>query len=763
MSHATVNRTETMDSRSQGSTKSVLYPSLLKAPGRRNAIASRVPGESSSLGVLIDVTTGLRISYSDENHYLNVVWYANMVTDPRGNSRLQHYTTTTNHCPPLAQEIEDRPNNPASFRHPLAQMNLDMVCHVDDYGGFDFNGEVTRKDASAMESVVSTRPQRRGRSPRTSRACLLALRGMGSRRYLRTAPNRYLPVPPLERTPYYYSYGRCPACSNNKPLQNQPGPNATLNSSVGGALERRSPRAVRNYTKNGPLEHLAGKLKYRSTGGQRAESLRHLKKYMAELLRSPNPVLTRPPSSQTSEETTGEDSVEIQAGIFEQRENNLVNYETVGFGDFQGDTVGAKEDTESLPSFASARELQNGREFSIESDDFAKRCQHMNQQRFTPRYQLKPYVSDLMDMLPGTVILASKLKDFDCKIPLIELSTELMRELYKVTILNDNLLNRIYHRRNFRNLPSDLQYLRNVNFLQLYESRSIKIRDSETDRDQQHFVMTHNYSKCILAEMSNQFYETDVVHLGLFTNWLEKAVADKALLELKTPREIGRLFQLLGDELYVSNFGLGGTTRLELLIIMATAAHEPKMRRHLWAQARHWLEPLIGGIFATSSNVRDESCYTLAYMFSINSLVEDIRRSLSYDIPYDATRSVLKAIDLHPESIMTYQVLLGYIVEGCPSISILNCIMEFGPLCQNNEFKQRWPLFIYYAVKHWKEMYLTVDAVYPTVLMMNMAKAAMDPVTRKAAKLALLALARKFERPMGAVTHWNTNWLRLNE
>ncbi len=74
--------------------------------------------------------------------------------------------------------------------------------------------------------------------------------------------------------------------------------------------------------------------------------------------------------------------------------------------------------------------------------------------------------------------------------------------------------------------------------------------------------------------------------------------------------------------------------------------------------------------------------------------------------------------------------------------------------------KIRWPLLIYYAVKHWPIDYLTVDATYPHFLTDQMVRIALNPVTRKAAKLALVALSRKFKKPIGTVTHWDKHWVR---
>ncbi|VDM34224.1 unnamed protein product [Hydatigera taeniaeformis] len=411
----------------------------------------------------------------------------------------------------------------------------------------------------------------------------------------------------------------------------------------------------------------------------------------------------------------------------------------------------------AVSSFSAAKRLTSR---SKSTKTSFRKTVRIDLNRFSPRYQLKPQVDDFKDALPGEVILASKLKDYDCHMPLLGVDIEGMRELYTATILRDHVLNRLYHRRNFRNLPPEFKYLRKVNFLEFLKATSWTTMDSEIDRDRHFRLLTTDNSKSVLNEIANHFYECDFAELHVFTNWLDSARADPTLLQLQTCKEITRLCVLIGEELTKSNLGFGETSRMELLIVLATSINNRRLRQCLWSQVRSWLDPLIAGLFSPSKCVREETCYTLAYIFSINSLVEDIRHLLPYDIPYDVTLNVLKAIDMFPETFMTYFLLLGYMLEGCPSFSILNCIMERGAMCTNSLMQKRWPLFVYYAIKHWNAMYLRVDPLYPVLLMEKMTLAAMNPLTRKASKMALVALARKFNRSVGAVTHFNPVWSR---
>ncbi|VDD80175.1 unnamed protein product [Mesocestoides corti] len=679
-------------------------------------------GELSE-NLICSSTAGLDFNNCNRTNYFRVLW--NVAIEPNPEIELEPYTTTHGHFPPLAQDVEDIPNLKPTFRDPLRHLNLDLI-----------ESKEQRLSESTPISENTTSPKRERRQS----TFYFARGGRNPKGFLRTPPNKYLPVPPLVRSAYYYSFGRCPVCAGNIPLINPHGKESAGSGHGAKKGDRRPVRCVKNWTRNGPLDHLEGKTQVHTDNDTRRSSLTHLRSYVFDLLS----VMLELRSEQDS---LMDDVRAIQED--QQLKSPSPSYQVDLF-----------EDDGSLATFASAGQLNTITKKNSAINLPTKRHLRLDSQRFTPRYQLKTRVDDLKTFFPGRMILEAKLKDYDCHLPLISTNTEIMRELYKVTIIQDHVLSRLYHQRNFRNLPPDLQYLRKYIGLDIMEAVAFKVKDAEMDRDHQFFIRTGDYSKSILAEIANHFYEADFICLGVFTSWFKSAKADKSLLQLKTPKEMSRLCQLLGEELFRSNYSLGGTARMELLIVLATAINEPKMRHQMWVHARQWLEPLIGGLFSRSKSVREESCYTLAYIFSINTLVDDIRHLMSYDIPYDVTWNVLKAIDRFPETFMTYFVLLGYMIEGCPSISILNCLMERGPLCRNKNMQKRWPLFIYYAIKHWDAVYLCVDVIYPTILMEKMTNTAMKPLTRKPAKLALVALAKKFDKPVGAVTHFNSNWLQ---
>ncbi|VDK41045.1 unnamed protein product [Taenia asiatica] len=633
---------------------------------------------------------------------------------PQGDAHL--FTTTYTHIPPLAQETPDDPDLPPSFRDPLRHLRLDVDkrCYHDDVD--DASDQVEERKYGSKKGRVSAYAGARH-----------------LKRFLRTPPNKYLPIPPLVRTPYFYAYGRCPACAGNvSPTEHFQGQSEIPR------ISRASFGVVANFTKNGQLDHLEGKSKVRIDNVNQRISLHRLKSYVSVVMNRPKPYL-RLEHSGTEE---GAKAHRRLSGLVLPQPDRLNN------------------ESEAVPSFSSAGQLTSRSKSTKQS---LRKTILIDLHRFSPRYLLKPQIDDFKDAFPGGVILASKLKDYDCHVPLIGVDTKVMRELYTATILRDHVLNRLYDRRNFRNLPPEFKYLQKVNFLEFLQARSWMTVDSEIDRDRHFRLLTTNNSKSILNEMANHFYECDFAELHVFTNWLESARADTTLLQLQTCKEITKLCILMGEELTKSNLGFGGTTRMELLIVLATSINNRRLRHCLWSQVRTWLEPLIAGLFSTSKCVREETCYTLAYMFSINSLVEDIRHLLTYDIPYDVTWNVLKAIDQFPEAFMTYFLLLGYMLEGCPSFSILNCIMERAALCSNPLMQKRWPLLVYYAIKHWNAKYIRVDPLNPVLLMEKMTLTAMNPLTRKAAKMALVALAKKFNKSVGAVTHFNPVWSREEE
>ncbi|VDN41342.1 unnamed protein product [Dibothriocephalus latus] len=131
-----------------------------------------------------------------------------------------------------------------------------------------------------------------------------------------------------------------------------------------------------------------------------------------------------------------------------------------------------------------------------------------------------------------------------------------------------------------------------------------------------------------------------------------------------------------------------------------------------------------------------------------------MRHNLTLDIPFDVTAAVVRAIDTCGSTFMHYFCLLGYMIEGCPSISILRCIIEKGPTSKNLMFRQRWPLFIYYAFRFWRMDYLTVDPLYPKRIAVDLEAARRDPISRKAAKMALCAISIRTRCPVPSVTCW---------
>ncbi|KAL5102948.1 hypothetical protein TcWFU_004533 [Taenia crassiceps] len=662
----------------------------------------------------LETTSFSAVNYGRIVTGLTIRWETVMVREAsQGDSQL--FTTTYTHIPPLAQETPDDPDLPPSFRDPLRHLRLDLDkrCYHDDVIGTS-NQVEERKYGS-----------KRGRYSVHAGTRYL-------KRFLRTPPNRYLPIPSLIRTPYFYAYGRCPVCAGNVfPMEHFQGQGEIPQK------DRASFGVVANFTKNDTLDHLEGKSRIRIDNVSWRISLHRLKSHVSVVMDGPKYFRLQHSGSEGDAKARRRYS-----GVTLPQPDRLF------------------DESEAIPSFSSTRQLTSR---SKSTKTRLRKTILIDLHRFSPRYQSKPQIDDFKDALPGGVILASKLKDYDCHVPLIGVDTKTTRELYTATILRDHVLNRLYHRRNFRNLPPEFKYLQKVNFLEFLQARSWMTVDSEIDRDRHFRLLTTNNSKSILNEMANHFYECDFAELHVFTNWLESAKADKTLLQLQTCKEITRLCVLLGEELSKSNLGFGRTTRMELLIVLATSINNRQLRHCLWGQVRTWLDPLIAGLFSTSKCVREETCYTLAYMFSINTLVEDVRHLLTYDIPYDVTWNVLKATDQFPEAFVTYFLLLGYILEGCPSFSILNCIMERAALCSNPLMQKRWPLLVYYAIKHWNSTYLRVDPLNPVLLIKKMTLAAMKPLTRKAAKMALLALAKKFNKSVGAVTHFNPAWTRREE
>ncbi|KAL7055948.1 hypothetical protein AAHC03_022722 [Spirometra sp. Aus1] len=678
-------------------------------PVQSAAVPSAFPVPVSSLDFTFSLETELKL-----------VWDAEIITNPFADPPTK--TLTHGHAPPLAQDIPEVEIEPSSFLNPLAHLALDEAPGL--------NQEI---QSLILESKLR---QHRPTFSRQSVCSRVTMGRSGSRkRFLHTIPNKYLPVPPLTRSAYFYSYGRCPMCTGQyQDLKKIPGKEKLAKKYT----DWRTQHNVPNYTKDGPLDHLPGKIRHQLSDGRAQVCLKKINehlKYINDLRQfwSNDPTLQMNVSC-------------AQAGA---REAETLPAKEKRSPDFY------TEDAESIGTFASAHEEAmdfTGR--SVSKSTTSNQYLKLNRDKFTPRCMLKPEVEDVRHMYSGTVILSAKIKDYDLHVPLISLDTEEMRELYTVTILRDNSLRRMFSFKNIARLPEELQYLRVLKKSNEPDLSQVKMKDSDTDNDAQFRVSLTDTSKCILSSIASHFYEADFLVLGLFTSWFGRARCDPSLLKLQAPQEFIKLFQLLGEELFYRGSDPSACTRLEILYVLATASNETKLRHQMWTHVRFWLEPLLSNLVAERPSSRQECCYTLAYLFSSNKLVEDMRHNLTLDIPYDVTAAVVRAIDTCPSSFMHYFCLLGYMIEGCPNISILRCITEKGPNSKNLIFRQRWPLLIYYAFRFWKMDYLLVDPLYPKRIATELEAARNDPISRKAAKMALCAVSMRTRYPVSSMTCW---------
>ncbi|VDL94622.1 unnamed protein product [Schistocephalus solidus] len=658
---------------------------------------------------------------------LRLVWDAEILTNPFAYPPTR--TLTHGHAPTLAQDIPEVEVEPSSFLNPLAHLALDETPGL--------NQEI---QSLILENKMKQQRPTFSRPSTCSRATISRLNSR--KRFLHTIPNKYLPIPPLTRSAYFYTYGRCPMCAGQyQDLKKIPGREKAAKK----YHDWRTLQTVQNYTKDGPLDHLPGKVHRQLSDGRAQMCLKKIHehiKYINELREfwSSDPTLQMNASCTRggAEKEEEEEEEETQPPNKPKRCQDFYT-----------------EDAESIATFASAKEeAQDLTGRTVSKSTGSNQYLKLNSNKFTPRCMLKPEVEDVRHMYSGMVILSAKIKDFDLHVPLISLDTEEMRELYTVTILRDNSLKRIFNFKNIARLPEELQYLRVLKRSNEPDLSQVKMKDADADNDAQFRVAMADTSTCILSSIASHFYEADFLVLGLFTSWFSRARYDPRLMKLQATEEFTKLFQLLGEELFYRGSDPSACTRLELLYVLATASTETKLRHQMWTNVRFWLEPLLSNLIAERSSSRQECCYTLAYLFSSNKLVEDMRHNLTLDIPFDVTAAVVRAIETCPSSFMHYFCLLGYMIEGCPNISILRCITEKGPTSKNLIFRQRWPLLIYYAFRFWKMDYLQVDPLYPKHTAMELEAARKDPISRRAAKMALCAISIRTRSPVPSVTCW---------
>lgn len=711
-------------------------------------MATEVGGLFGGVSVMSSYTSKLSPLQSKITRYeseveveLKVVVEANILTNPM--EKAPTVTVNYNYPPKLAQDIADVEELPPTFMNPLSNLRLDeAVSNLDNL--------VTDKKSDKSKAAT-----------RTSLYSVYNTRGppakMTKRKYLHSTPNKYVPIPPLERSAYFYSYGRCPDCAGNGTYDTKHSENVkphimwhrNFKGNSTNDTEKKIIRSSNTMDKSSQLEHLEGKTKRKISDGRRKSCFNFLDSHLINI------------------KGVSQDDWEV-----ERRNDATRDYHSPMLRAAPGTSIEMpvnrpatnfytdNSDQASIATFGSAAlECRHGKVESKYSTEFNSACKKMSTERFTPRNQLKPYVADLRGMYPGGVILSAKIKDYDFHIPLISLKTDEMRDLYKVTILKDFSLRRLFDKKNFKNLPSELQYLRTIKNEYNPEDGIVKIADTEGDRDLGFRTIMGNTCLSIINEIANQFYEADFCVLGLFVNWFERAKPDSSLRQLSTAKEFARLFQILGDEVFYNSYNPAGCIRIEMLIVMSTASRESRLRHFMWAHVKHWLEPLLCGLFSFQVGTREETCYTLAYMFSSNMLSEDIRHNQTFDIAFDTVAAVIKAIELKPDTFMHYYCLLGYILEGCPNYSILDCIVAKAPLCKHILFRQRWPLFVYYAFRHWDIVYLTVDSVFPKKMVEAMEIATFNPISKKAARLAMKAITMKMRKPVACVTVWTLDWL----
>ncbi|VDN10922.1 unnamed protein product [Dibothriocephalus latus] len=666
---------------------------------------------------------------------IRVVWHAKMNVNPIED--LPSRTTTHGFPPKLAQEYPDLEFLPATFKDPLANLRLDEEIPVWSPPGEHGGAEPRTKQSRRLSRLLGRKTTSRG----------------GKRLgFLKTIPDKSLPVPPLVRSAYFYSYGRCPACAGfyRQPMR---AIECSLCEKARSTNRKRAfghhtSQRISNSTKDGTLEHLIGKTKRKISDGRARDTVRQLGCML--------------------EDVGVVDTLEVNAPSIETRMSfRLIPPSSRSKTEVSTTTISESpnfyKQADDAESFHTMSTQSYGDQLSVtmQTSQFLLR----KKERFTPRNQLKPDVMDLKYMYPGSTLLSAKLKDYDCHVPLISYDTNEMRELYTVTILKDTCLRRLLAFRNLSTLPPELHYIKNIKKKEESDDSlpGVKTLDADGDKDQQFRVTMENTAKSILSELANQFYEADYVVLSLFTNWLERARKDTCLLCLQTADEIDAFLHIMGREIVNDIFKPAGNARMQLLFVLATASEDARLRHNLWIGVKVWLEPLLLSLLVESTGTREEACYTLAYLFSSNTLVNDMRHNYELDIPFDVASVVLRALEMRPESFMHFFCLLAYMIEGCPCYSILNCLIDKAPKTKITVFRQRWPLLIYYAFRHWEHSYLFVSPFCPKRISEAMLVAYGDPVSRKAARMALCAISIRTHFIIPVVTCWLNQWTNRDD
>ncbi|KAF5399494.1 hypothetical protein PHET_06764 [Paragonimus heterotremus] len=383
-------------------------------------------------------------------------------------------------------------------------------------------------------------------------------------------------------------------------------------------------------------------------------------------------------------------------------------------------------------------------------------------QRSALPHLIRPNVIDLDTLHRGSDILEAKVRDYDLHISIDTNTADEMRNLYTITILNEPTLRGLLKSSRLDALPKSLRHL--VRLGSLYRQREPTekgVGECEALERQKHFCAPRQLTAdTAIGDAENLWIEAKVFTSGLFANWLAQ-MKPKVLYGQMSVLEFDIQLRRVAKSIRANSSVATSECRAELSGLLATCVVYPKHLPTLWSRMFEWLDNLLSGLFSRERTVREETCYILAYLFTEPLLVEGVRQCSTIDIGFDVTVAILNAMQLVHQSFIHFYCLLALMIEGCPMFSILNAIMEYGPISNSVLVNHLWPRLLYYALKYWHNKQFLRDRLLLKMLNDSIERAYVRGISKKNAKLAQIQLSRRFKVLTKPTTIWLDEWKKF--
>lgn len=383
-------------------------------------------------------------------------------------------------------------------------------------------------------------------------------------------------------------------------------------------------------------------------------------------------------------------------------------------------------------------------------------------QRFVLPSFLHPHIMDMEEVYTGADILDAKIRDHDLKLPIHPETADDLRKLYHITILKDASLKDLLKSARLDTLPKQLRHLVRMGSL-FKQVNAVDIGFGEREaleRQKQYCEVKEPSADTAIADVQNLWIEAKVFTSELFTTWVSQMKPNTSYGKLSI-MEFDTLLRHTGRLIRSNNTVPTSDSRCQLGTILATCAACPRYLPVLWARIYEWLDSLLSCLYSRERTVREQACYILAYLFTEPNLVEGIRHCPHIDIGFDTTAAILQAIPISHGSFIHYFCLLAIIIEGCPMSSILDAVMEIGPISSSALVNHLWPRLLYYALRYWHGKHILRDRILLKTLNESIERAYVKGISRKNARLAQIQLSRRFKVLTKPTTVWLDEWKKF--